>query len=476
MKNPLQRHARLRDQPRAPLPNPYQENYGLRDNPFPSLPLFTSFDTDPRVNGEIYDKEFRKEEERSFFEKFVLPPVGGAPRRIGFIRLDPQAGGRGNGKSTFLHHLMTRINEQDWYDWPSDPNAPQLDSIAVHLLPEPRKQNHFFQLIRLLFDTLHQRQRDGRTLAQRIDEGFRAAIFSDLLPEEAASLAEADDTSFLAHSDGFFASLADHGIAREDAIRHARERLLRLSTNAATNDLLQGFLSHGLSLVDLKRAWDDERRFISDYHWKRNGTEWLVNGLAPVLSVAGYQRLYILLDEFEKIYMFQTSKRREEFLDSLRQAFLERPSFVTSCKFISTILSIHPSIDPYLSEHWIRVGLAQIAPLSGAGAGPISVHLGPSTQERLEHLLITYLNYYRSEDDPGWDTLLPFEDGALDDAIVAARSFPRDTLRLAHMILERAATEGLPPPISADFVDDVLEESEDILLREEDPFRGSDAE
>src|SRR5688500_17067299 len=137
MSNVFTRQQKLKGAQIGTPESPYQTLYGLRENPFPSLALFTSSDTDPRQNGTIYDQEFRAQEEKLFFERFVLPPTGDRPLRLGFIRLEPQAGGRGNGKSTFLHRIMVRINKRDWRGWSQDTENPKLYGFAVHLLPGP---------------------------------------------------------------------------------------------------------------------------------------------------------------------------------------------------------------------------------------------------------------------------------------------------------------------------------------------------
>src|SRR5512143_3463439 len=103
--DPFERQQQLQDTEPADLETPYQRLYGLRENPFPTLALFAPSVDDPRRNGTIYDHQFRWDEERYFFEMFVQSPTGDRPIELGFVRLDLQAGGRGNGKSAFLHHL-----------------------------------------------------------------------------------------------------------------------------------------------------------------------------------------------------------------------------------------------------------------------------------------------------------------------------------------------------------------------------------
>jgi hypothetical protein len=137
-------------------------------------------------------------------------------------------------------------------------------------------------------------------------------------------------------------------------------------------------------------------------------------------------------------------------------------------QFITTVLSIHPSIETYLKNPWARVGLHQLAPLAPDEIKRISVELGKSSQERLTHLLITYLDYFRSPDDPERGSIFPFATGALGPAMVKARLYPRDTLRLAHAILRKAAIEGVPPPIGVELVEKFLSSGEETQPEDED--------
>jgi hypothetical protein len=462
--------------PPAVMENPYSRLYRLRENPFPSLALFVSSTSDPRTNGEIYDEEFRRDEEKRFFDRFVLPPTGDKPLPIGFLRLDPQAGGRGNGKSTFLHHVMVRVNTTSWRDWPRDQDDPRLCAAAIHLLPEPRQQNSFFELVRLLFNTLYRTEISApptrRRLVQKIDGEIRAALLLDVLPEEKAeelSKRPAEDiTADLESAERFAALLKGFGIDIRALAEAARKRLQTISSTALDNDFVNAFLENGISIEAVWAAWLQNGWATSDYRWKRLGAKWLTDGLVPVLMLAGYRRLFVLLDEFEKIYIYQTGRKREEFLDLLRQVFYEQDSAAVRTQYITTVLSIHPSIETYLKNPWARVGLHQLAPLAPDEIKRISVELGKSTPERLAQLLITYLDYFRSDDDPERGKIYPFAPGALAPAMLKARFYPRDTLRYAHAILRKAASEGIPAPIDVTYVERFLSSGQAPPEEEED--------
>lgn len=196
----------------------------------------------------------------------------------------------------------------------------------------------------------------------------------------------------------------------------------------------------------------------SDYKWRKEGVEWLTNGLVPVMLVAGYRRLIILLDEFEKIYISQNARERDEFLDGLRQYFFERDSVAVKYQYITTVLTIHPSIYTYVGTNWRRVGLDNLAPLDVDRIQNVSVELGASGDDKLEHLLVTYLDYFRvNADDPNKGTVYPFSADALASAVEAARFYPRGTLWYAYELLQKAAKDEVSAPISREFVEEFIQ-------------------
>jgi hypothetical protein len=466
--SPLRRQQALKQKERKERQTPYQLLYGLRENPFPTLALFSPSIVDPRRDGRIYDESFRQEEEKAFLKLFVSPQAGDRPLELGFVRVDPSAGGRGNGKSVFLHHIAERINNQDWEDdWGLEDGDPALFSLAVHILPEPRKQRRFWQLIYLLFETLA-----GSNLFAAIDANFRAALLYHLLSgdqtEELLGREEEAINKSLSSNNLFFDLLGEFDLSRVAFTEEAERQIQTVAASALNSRFMSDFKLVDFSLFDLWGKWRDQGFAPNDYQWRKYGIELFTSGLVPTMIVAGYSRLFVLLDEFEKIYIYQSNRERDEFLDSLRQYFYERDSAIVRNRFVTTVLTIHPSIYGYLRGNWQRVGLDNLAPLDTKRMSSCSVELGASTMPKLERLLITYIDYFRIEGNGNYGTLYPFSEGALEPAIEAARFYPRGALWYAHMILRKAATEGISPPISRDFVEGFVSEGEKPPVEDED--------
>lgn len=455
--NPLERQKNLQKaNPPVEQKNAYQELYGLRENPFPSMALFSPNINDPRRNGEIYDAEFRKEEEKQFFKMFIQPDNGDRPTQLGFIRLDPQAGGRGNGKSAFLHRIMQRINGQDWEgEWVTNADDPNLFCLGVHVLPEPKKQKRIWEFARLVFETMSEQK-----LFAEIDKQLRAAILINLLsPEQMTELGKLqveELNQFLSDIQGFSNLLAKYDIAFSSFVDLVK---LQLEKNQPdVNLFLSNFFENNCSLTATWTDWINKGIAGNDYKWRKEGVEWLTNGIVPVMLVAGYRRLIILLDEFEKIYISQNARERDEFLDGLRQYFFERDSVAVKYQYITTVLTIHPSIYTYVGTNWRRVGLDNLAPLDADRIQNVSVELGASDETKLEHLLLTYLDFFRvNADDPKKGSIYPFNDDALAPAIEAARFYPRGTLWYAYELLQKAAKEEVPALISREFVEEFIQ-------------------
>jgi len=453
--NQLERQKKLQSIKPVEQKNAYQTLYGLRENPFPAMAMFSPNINDPRRNGEIYDSEFRKVEEGQFFKMFVQPENGDRPTQLGFIRLDPQAGGRGNGKSAFLHRIMQRINEQEWDEgWVTNLDDPNLFCLSVHVLPEPKKQRRFWEFVLLIFETLFE-----QGLLAEIDKQLRAAMLLTLFaPEQIEELAKRpvlEINQMLEAEDTFASLLAQYGHSLPNFVEIIRDAIEKIQPTS--NLFLKNFLENDANLTKAWKRWMETGMLGSAYQWRKTGVEWLTDGLVPVMLAAGYRRLIILLDEFEKIYISQNARERDEFLDGLRQYFYERDSVAVKYQYITAVLTIHPSIYTYVNTNWRRVGLDNLAPLDVERIQSVSVELGASDNAKLTHLLVTYIDFFRMDaDDPNKGKVYPFDEDALAPAIEAARFYPRGTLWYANKIIQKAANEPVPAPIQRAFVEDFI--------------------
>jgi hypothetical protein len=274
------------------------------------------------------------------------------------------------------------------------------------VLPEPKKQKRIWEFARLVFETMSEQK-----LFAEIDKQLRAAMIINLLTEEQmtelGSLPTDELNKSLSSEEDFSDMLEKYGHTLSGFVDMAKSQLEKIQS--ATNLFLENFFDNDCSLTAAWADWINKGMLGSDYRWRKEGVEWLTNGLVPVMLVAGYRRLIILLDEFEKIYISQNGRERDEFLDGLRQYFFERDSVAVKYQYITTVLTIHPSIYTYVGTNWRRVGLDNLAPLDVDRIQNVSIELGASDDAKLEHLLITYLDYFRvNAEDPNKGTVYRF--------------------------------------------------------------------
>lgn len=445
MANILKLHQKAAASPLKEPTNPFQK-YGLKSNPFPSMALFNSTADDPRRNGTIYDRRFRAEEELRFLQMFLQTTGGAPPPALGFVRLGPQVGSRGSGKSAFLHHLMQRVNKQDWDGLAIDPESPDLLALAVHLLPHPRIHRTFADLVRLIFVTMAQ-----HGLFALVDRQVRAAMFVQIAPEErveALAALDAAQVDALFESDTSFRKLLVDERLTEQEYLDALRRTIQEDVKAPDKNR---FLFEYLQIGSLERLWEGwARDRFENPRLRKELADWFVDGLAPILMAGGYRRMIVLVDEFEKIFIYQTDRMREEFLDTLRQRLYEQDSAAARKQFVTTVLTLHPSIERELAIYWERVGLKGVAPLHDVVRSR-SVELRAPTRDRLVGLLTTYLDGYRT-DSRNMGTPLPFARDAMDELVERAGLVPRDALRLAHDSILAAARDAINVPIPLVFV------------------------
>ena len=240
--NPLLR----RSQP-PPTINPY-ERYGLRENPFPDSPTVTPESSDPRVNGEIYCRALRLQEEAQF-ERLLIPKPGQSePRRIALLMDYATRRGRGIGKTAFLNEQRRRIMS----DLGNELTGSAYVLMAAHIVPESGgRTRKFWQFVRLIARALG----SNRCIAHAI---WRLRAFSGEIPDDILSRIDPEDLGATIGNDLW---LQDQGVnilfGLNSSVKH---QLLKVGVRPHIAELLS---ENGHSV----EAW--EQRFIlqqSD-HW-----------------------------------------------------------------------------------------------------------------------------------------------------------------------------------------------------------------
>jgi hypothetical protein len=416
--NPLLR----RSQP-LPIENPYSR-YGLKENPFPDSPTVTPESSDPRVNGEIYCRDLRIQEEAQFERLLVSKLEQSEPRRIALLMDYATRRGRGIGKTAFLNEQRRRIMTDLGYRLTGGAYV----LMAAHVVPESGgRTRKFWQFIRLLARSLG----SSRCIAHAI---WRLRAFSGEIPDDILLQIDPDDLGATLGNDAW---LQNRGVKILFGLNSSVERRL---VHSGVRPYIAKLLAE--SGHDLE-TW--EQRFIvqkSDHWWRTEGDVFVFDDLIKLFRAAEVNRVILLVDEVEKIVVPQNRNERQVFTDDLRRYLVDGPYQSVYHGFYSLLLTIHPYIQELWSSYWQASGLDRVCAISGHAAKEFTIYFYPlEASDAAVPLVLAYLNFYRILPEKK-DTLEPFDDQAVVEALQVVGGVPGPMLTLLRLALQRAVNEG----------------------------------
>jgi hypothetical protein len=448
MSNPRNPIARINQQQVPPVaPNPYLTLYGLSRNPFPTGTAIQPYSDDPRTNGSLYNRSLRAEEEQQFERRFFHSPPG-EETRLGLLSYGGRPYSRGQGKSAFLYALMRRVQEARLQEG--------ANALAVFLQPQLRPTRKFWQILRLCWKSLAMPMEEGqRSQLQEVDILLRARTLTELLPAERLEALAALDPE-----EANALLLNAQRIADELQIPQGRLNVaIRRVLEGVGNGILSSRFVEVLQSADysIARTWSVMERW-SDLRWSRDGAEVFLDGLAASVVASGFNRLFILFDEYEKIFLYQNNQDRAEFLDGLRNSVFDSDTIAARYGLLRVIVFIHPVTLRDVAGVWRRVGLDRFLPLTGTHADINQIRLLDLAPEQLRHLLTTYLDYFRADEhDPRRGSIAPFSDDAFATLLKESLGIPGYLLAYAHFTLAKAM-RAEQVEIGQDTVRDVVNE------------------
>lgn len=316
--NPLERQKNLQKaNPPVEQKNAYQDLYGLREIPSLQWRYFrrTSTIRAAMARSTTLNSARKKKSNSS---RCSSARQRRSSHAIGIYPSRPTSRRARQWQVRFSAPNHATNDGQDWEgEWVTNADDPNLFCLGVHVLPEPKKQKRIWE-----FSVWSSRPCPIKLFAE-IDKQLRAAMIINLLTEEQmtelGSLPVEELNQSLSDVQGFSNLLTKYDITFSgfvDLVKLPGKNSTWRKSLFATN-----FLENNCSLTAIWADWVNKGIAGNDYKWRKEGVEWLTNGIVPVMLVAGYRRLIILLDEFEKIYISQNARERDEFLDGLRQYF-----------------------------------------------------------------------------------------------------------------------------------------------------------
>ncbi len=412
------------DKPSADNNGRYKR-FNLTENPFPTEPVNRD-STDRRINGGIYETEIRTKESALITNAFLKKAQSDKNRlRLGYI-CDTSYIGRGNGKTAFLVNLARRINKNYCLDISDDLNK----CFAIYVVPEPGGRTKTFpSFVDLIFNSMINSGIIDISLAS-----LRLSVATELYPEK-------DFLSLVGDEEDLVKKFNSEEWLREQGID-----ILRLIKEIQKNPHLQSLpndfpIMAGRSF--LIRTFITAKDFSNYYNTLRNGSprlEFVLSHLVHMFYAAGFNGAYILVDDFERIPDFQSSRQRKDFAIELRSSLLDGPFASANTGFYNMLLVLHAGVPQLINEAWSSSGLGNRYPIDPKIESSHWIAFEKLSGEHVTLLLKTYLDAYRI-DKTGSDELAPFAPEVIPLIAETNENNAAKILRTCWDLLERAVEE-----------------------------------
>ena len=400
--------------------------YGLSANPFPIQPAAEYGSLDARNNGQIFDPSIRPAKVEQFRERFLSIHFGDDHILLGYLMsLGAVESTRGMGKTAMLLHFARELNANFG---PPMTGADQR-VVAIYVSP-PQTAKRFDQLAWL----------SVRAFVEQVGRDVWVSLLLEAQQRGYLDLPTSDDPVLLADPQFLESKNFDLLAARAT-----------LRTYLITNGVGEDFASRFIT------AWGDPRGTLNGFETlperKRTGSAsaWLFTDCVNLLRSAAFTGMFWFVDELENVVNSQNAKDSITWAKELRTQLLDAPTAARQHRFIFPVFVTHTVVHNALSQAWARSGLEQFAPMHRE-TDTYTVQLEELNPEDSRRLLQAYLDFFRLQ--PGEKgTLAPFADDAVPRLAALCNYHPREILRQAHLLLERAATDEVGR-INAKYVTD----------------------
>lgn len=390
--------------------------YGFQQNPFPFDPTVKPTSSDYRENGSVFLEELRSDELDEFKSRIV-----NSNTKIGFLMDYAAYRGRGIGKTAFLNYVKNLINN----DLGLKISEGQEVLYAIYVTPSPDKRERNMPLIaRNIYNSMF-----SSDLFLIVFSRLRA--FSGIIPESVLDEVSDNYRETIANDEW----LKNKGIF-VDKLNKAVENILS-GIGIEVNFDYNTFMPKNSYEAFLESIKLDQ----SDYIWKNKGCDFLFTTLVRLLKEAFFTHCIILLDEVEKIVTYQNFAERHAFCDSLRNYFIDGVSLNAIEGFYKILLTIHPNSQELLMPHWSAAGLNRFSELGGTTANQTTIFFQPikDTDDIAVKLAQTYIAWARHTDN---NSISPFTEQALSEAMLKAGNIPGAFLRYLYMAIEKGIELG----------------------------------
>jgi hypothetical protein len=221
---------------------------------------------------------------------------------------------------------------------------------------------------------------------------------------------------------------------------------------------------------------DDIKKYFNRIK-NSNNKDWLnlvFSHMVQVFSASGFNGAYILVDDFERIPDFQSSRQRKDFAIELRSCLLDGPYINARQGFYTMMLVLHAGVPQLISEAWSSSGLGNRYPISRKIDSKHWIAFEKLNREHISMLIGKYLSTYRIRQS-ACDDLYPFDTEAISLIAEINEYNAANILRTCWDLLENAADDKARNSIDKEFVRARTENLDKATFDTEQPIDDPDA-
>lgn len=414
------------------------QRFNLLENPFPSQPFVNKDATDNRINGKIFEMQIRMKEYEQIESNFLkVPQTDPSHIRLGYV-VDTSYVGRGNGKSAFLVNLLERINREYCLDISEGINK----CFAAYVAPEAGGRTKTFdRFVDLIFASI-------------IDSNIINICLAALRLEALLTLKpDFEVTSHFPSDDDLI-----NGLNSEEWFSKNNLQPRELQKVVLKNDFLQTLpkefpLYSSMRIFQSLPTQEDFKQYYLQQKKTKDRLEVVFSYLVDFFRAANFNGAYVLVDDFERIPDFQSSRQKRDFALELRSCLFDGLYTNAKIGFYNFFLVLHAGVPRLVQEAWSDSGMENRSPISPSLMS--ARHIIPFeklTRDHAKLLLKRYLSEYRI-DPKAANNLFPFEERAVYKIAELSELNASKILKMAFDLLDQASKDEKHTIIDEAFIE-----------------------
>lgn len=428
------------------------ENFNLTENPFPSEPMVNKDSDDQRINGDIYEIGLRENEHTKILNHFIkISQSDPNHLRLGYI-IDTSYIGRGNGKSAFLIYLLHEINNKYALDISDGLNK----CFALYVTPEPGgRSKTFSSFVDLIFQSI---------ISSNIINDCAAILRLNSILDEYPDILEESDFE---DEEILLGNLND-----EEWFKDKKINLSVIRESIVKNEFLQQLPQEFPLFNEIKRnhlfpkmvrSEDFEHHYYNVLRKGKERIDFVFSHLVRFFQAADFNGAYILVDDYERIPDFQSTRQKRDFALELRSVLFDGLYQNAKVGFYNLLLVLHAGVPRLIDDAWQESGMEARSPISEKSSN----HVIPFEKLNKEHtrlLLKKYMDAYRISDKGSDYAIEPFTIDGVERIGETSEYNAAQILRTAYKLLDLAARDDTfeGKKINKEYVDSFVENDQEF--------------